>query len=166
MDINFLIIAIAAIVPILTGFIWYNPKVFGTAWMNSAGLTEEQLKASNMGKILLAAFVMSFFLAFSLQFMVIHQFSVYSVLANEPGINDPTSEMGMWLKDFMGKYGNNFRTFKHGAFHGTISGFFFAMPLIGINAVFERKGFKYIAIHTAYWMLTMAIMGGIICAFA
>jgi hypothetical protein len=38
--------------------------------------------------------------------------------------------------------------------------------LIGINAVFERKGFKYIAIHTAYWMLTMAIMGGIICAFA
>lgn len=166
MDINFLIIAIAAIVPILTGFIWYNPKVFGTAWMNSAGLTEEQLKASNMGKILLAAFVMSFFLAFSLQFMVIHQFSVYSVLANEPDINDPTSEMGMWLKDFMGKYGNNFRTFKHGALHGTISGFFFAMPLIGINAVFERKGFKYIAIHTAYWMLTMAIMGGIICAFA
>jgi hypothetical protein len=166
MNFNFLIIAIAAIVPILTGFIWYNPKVFGTAWMNSAGLTEEQLKASNMGKILLAAFVMSFFLAFSLQFMVIHQFSVYSVLANEPGINDPTSEMGMWLKEFMGKYGNNFRTFKHGALHGTISGFFFAMPLIGINAVFERKGFKYIAIHTAYWMLTMAIMGGIICAFA
>lgn len=61
MNFNFLIIAIAAIVPILTGFIWYNPKVFGTAWMNSAGLTEEQLKASNMGKILLAAFVMSFF---------------------------------------------------------------------------------------------------------
>lgn len=166
MNFNFLIIAIAAIVPILTGFIWYNPKVFGTAWMNSAGLTEEQLKAGNMGKILLAAFVMSFFLAFSLQFMVIHQFSVYSVLANEPGINDPTSEMGTWLKEFMDKYGNNFRTFKHGALHGTISGLFFAMPLIGINAVFERKGFKYIAIHTAYWMLTMAIMGGIICAFA
>lgn len=166
MDINFLIIAIAAIVPILTGFIWYNPKVFGTAWMSSAGLTEEQLKASNMGKILIAAFVMSFFLAFSIQFMVIHQYSVYSLLANEPGINDPTSEIGAWLKGFMEKYGNNFRTFKHGALHGTISGFFFAMPLIGINAVFERKGFKYIAIHSAYWMLTMALMGGIICAYA
>ena len=166
MNFNFLIIAVAAIVPILTGFIWYNPKVFGTAWMNSAGLTEEQLKAGNMGKILLAAFVMSFFLSFSLQFMVIHQFSVYSVLANEPGINDPTSEIGSWLKVFMDKYGNNFRTFKHGALHGTISGLFFAMPLLGINAVFERKGFKYIAIHTAYWMLTMALMGGIICAFA
>jgi hypothetical protein len=28
---NFLIILLAAIVPLIIGFIWYNPKVFGTA---------------------------------------------------------------------------------------------------------------------------------------
>jgi hypothetical protein len=29
------------------GFIWYNPKVMGTAWMNAAGLSQETIKNSN-----------------------------------------------------------------------------------------------------------------------
>jgi len=40
---------IAALVPTIIGFIWYNPKVFGTAWMASAGLTmETAMKGFNM----------------------------------------------------------------------------------------------------------------------
>lgn len=65
----------------------------------------------------------------------------------------------------MDKYGNNFRTFKHGAFHGTIGGFFFATPVLCINALFERKSFIYIAINAGYWIITLALMGGVICAF-
>ena len=35
----------------------------------------------------------------------------------------------------------------------------------GTNALFERKGFRYIAVNAGYWILTLMIMGGIICQF-
>jgi Protein of unknown function (DUF1761) len=59
---NFLILLAAALVPMVMGFIWYNPKVFGTAWMNLAGLTEEKMKSGNMAVIFIMSFVLSFFL--------------------------------------------------------------------------------------------------------
>ena len=65
----------------------------------------------------------------------------------------------------MQKLGVSYRTFKHGALHGTISGFMVALPILGINALFERRGFKYIAINVGYWMLCMGIMGGIVSAW-
>ena len=67
---------------------------------------------------------------------------------------------------FMTKYGTNFRTFKHGAFQGALIGLFFAMPIVGTGALFERKGFKYIAVHAGYWIITLCLMGGVICQFA
>lgn len=166
MHINFIIILVAALVPMVLGFIWYNPKVLGTVWMHAAGITEDKMKGANMALIFGLSFFLSFLLAMSLQFMVIHQYSVYSLLANEPGINDPTSEMGMMLTEFMTRYGNNFRTFKHGALHGTLAGFMIALPILGTNAMFERKGFKYIAVNCGYWIICLALMGGIICAFS
>ncbi|MBL0341532.1 MAG: DUF1761 domain-containing protein [Bacteroidetes bacterium] len=166
MNINFAILALAAIVPLLIGFIWYHPKVMGSAWMTASNLTEEQLKGANMLKIFSITYLLSFLAAMSIQFMVIHQYSVYSVLANEPGINDPTSPIGMYFADFMQKYGSNFRTFKHGLLHGTLTGVFLVIPIIGITAMFERKGFKYIAINAGYWIISFMLMGGIICAFA
>lgn len=164
--INFLILLAATVVPLIIGFVWYNPKVFGTAWMKASGMTEEKAKGANMAVVFGLTFVFSFLIAFGLQFMVIHQFSVFSILANEPGIMDPTSEMGLWLADFMAKYGNNFRTFKHGVLHGIIIGIMFVMPIIAINALFERKGFKYIAINSGYFTVSLALMGGVICAFS
>lgn len=166
MQINFIIILVAAIIPLIIGFIWYNPKVFGTAWKSASGLSDENIKGANMPLIFGLTFFLSFLFAMSLQFMVIHQWSIYSILANEPGIREPNSEIGRWLNEFMAKYGSNFRTFKHGAFHGTVGGFMIATPIIAINALFERKGFKYIAINAGYWIVSMAVMGGVICAFA
>ena len=45
MQLNFfLAAAIAAIVPLIVGSIWYNPKVFGSAWMNVNGFYEKESK--------------------------------------------------------------------------------------------------------------------------
>ena len=55
---NFPAILVAAVSALVVGFIWYNPKVFGNAWMEAAGLTEAQLKAGNMVKIF---FLLCFF---------------------------------------------------------------------------------------------------------
>jgi len=166
MNVNFAILAVSAIIPLIMGFIWYHPKVFGTVWMVEAGLDEEKLKGANMIKIFAFTYALSLMAAMVIQFMVIHQYSVYSILAEEPGINDPNSEIGIYLNDFIEKFGNNYRTFKHGAFHGVLTGLFLALPLIGINGMFERRSFKYIIINTGFWIVSFAIMGGIICAFA
>jgi hypothetical protein len=84
---------------------------------------------------------------------------------NEPGLNDPGSALGIYVKDFMDKYGNNFRTFKHGALHGVITGIFMILPVIATNGLFERKSFKYIFISSGFWMVSLALMGGLICAY-
>ena len=160
-----MIIIIAALVPMIVGFIWYNPKTLGNAWMKAADVSPEKMKGANMAVIFGVSLLLSFLLAMELQFLVIHQFSVYSILANEPGIKDPNSDISKYLSDFMLKYGNNFRTFKHGAFHGTIAGIMLSLPIIGINSLFERKGFKYIAINVGFWIVCMALMGGLICAY-
>ncbi|HXB39598.1 MAG TPA: DUF1761 domain-containing protein [Bacteroidia bacterium] len=156
---------LAALIPMIIGFIWYNPKVLGTAWMTASGMTPEKAKGANMGLVFGLAYLLSVMLAMALIPLTIHQSHMFSILANEPGVNDPSSEIGMFLKGFLEKYGHNFRTFKHGAFHGTLAAFFISLPILGTNALFERKSFKYVAINVGYWMLTMALMGGVVCAF-
>ena len=70
---NFIIILVAAIIPMIIGFVWYNPKVLGNAWMQAAGLTMKDLEGANMAKIFILAFIFSLFLAMSLNQIVIHQ---------------------------------------------------------------------------------------------
>ena len=162
MEMNFYIFFLAALVPMIIGFVWYGP-LFGKAWMNQMGFTEESLKGTNMLKTLLICYVLSFLIAFALMPMVIHQMGVYSTLAGEPGFSEQTGEAYSYFENFVATYSDRFRTFKHGAFHGLLFGFFLILPVIGIIAVFEKKSFKYVAINAGYWIATLAIMGGIIC---
>lgn len=164
LKLNFALAAGTALVPLLIGFIWYNPKVFGKAWMAGAGVTEEDGKNANMPLVFGLTFIYSFMIALSLHFMTIHQFGLQSLLIPENGHPIPgTMEE---LKRLMDIYGGSYRTFKHGALHGTISGVFFALPIVAVNGLFERRGWKYILINAGFWIVCCAIMGGIICQFA
>jgi hypothetical protein len=158
MEINFLALICAAASALVVGFIWYNPKVFGTAWMQAADMTEDKMKGANMAKIFIFAFIFAFLLAMSLMPMVIHQMGAFSLAQGELGIL-PSYDA------FMADYSNEFRTFKHGAFHGVLAGVFIALPILGTNALFERKGAKYIFINSGYWIVTLGIMGAIICGW-
>jgi len=167
MKLNFLVIAIAAIIPMVLGFIWYHSKVFGTAWMNVCGFKEEDLKGGgNMLLIFIVSYVFCLMLASTLPMMVIHQNGFFQTLINEPGLQQEGTDMYLYAQDFMNKYGNNFRTFGHGALHGGMAGLFFALPVLAINAMFEKKGAKYIAINAGYWVVCLALMGGVICQFS
>lgn len=163
---NPLILAAAALIPLVIGFVWYNPKTLGTAWMEASGLTEEKMQGANMALIFGLTFVFSFFAAAGLLSSVIHINHVFSLVMNSPGFGDPNSEVGLFLASVVETYGGEFRTFKHGALHGTISGFTFALPVIAVNALFERKGFKYIAINAGFWIVCFLLMGGVICQFS
>jgi hypothetical protein len=164
MNINFLAVLVAAIVPMAMGFIWYNPKVLGTAWQKETGLTDDKMKGGNMAVIFGVSFVLSFLLAVSLQFAVIHQFHFSSMLF-KTSFMDPNTELGAMYKTIMDQYGSAYRTFKHGALHGTMTGILMATPIIATNALFERKSFKLIAINCGYWIISLGIMGGILSAW-
>ncbi|CAH8282847.1 uncharacterized protein DUF1761 [Mariniflexile fucanivorans] len=156
---NIYAILAAAISALVVGFVWYHPKVFGTAWMHAAGITEEQIKGGNMAKIFGLALLFAFMLSFIMESIVIHQAGALSLVGGDSSVALQS------YSDFMTDYGNNFRTFKHGVLHGVIAGIFFALPVLGTNALFERKSAKYILINSGYWIVTLGIMGGIICAW-
>lgn len=159
MEINFLAILTASVSALVVGFVWYNPKVFGNAWMKAAGMTDEQVKGGNMAKIFGLALLFAIMLAFYLQSMVIHQMGAFGMIGGDVENALPSYQA------FMDDYGNAFRTFKHGALHGALAGVFIALPILGTNALFERKGAKYILINSGYWIATLTIMGGIICGW-
>ncbi|RKE98796.1 DUF1761 domain-containing protein [Ichthyenterobacterium magnum] len=159
MEINFLAILVAAVSALVVGAVWYNPKVFGNSWMQAAEMTQEKMQGANMAKIFILAFIFAILLALALQALAIHQTGVISLIGGDPSQALPSYQA------FMDDYGNDFRTFKHGALHGVISGIFIALPILGTNALFERKSAKYIFINSGYWIVTLGIMGAIVCGW-
>ncbi len=156
---------VGAIVPLLTGFVWYHPKVFGNIWMKETGIDPEK-PSGNMMVIFGVTALLGFFISFLMTPMVIHQAGLHSMMLGVEGINDPSTEIGGIMKKLMDTYGNNFRTFKHGVLHGVIVGLLFVTPIMAINALFDRKSWKYIMINAGYWTLTLALIGGLVCQFS
>ena len=160
MQINFLALFVAALSTLFIGFIWYNPKVFGTIWMRESGLTEEKMKGANMPLIFIMAVFFAFLISMILQFLTIHQWGAFGMI----GGGNATEAKPSYTA-FMNDYGTAFRTVKHGAFHGFLTGLFLAFPMIATNALFERKSWKYTFINSGYWIICFMVMGGIICAW-
>ncbi len=74
-SINPLAFILASAVPMVVGFIWYSPQVFGKAWMKAAGLDKLSKKQINegmgttMGINILFALVTSYVLTHLLNFL-------------------------------------------------------------------------------------------------
>lgn len=158
MEINFLALLLAALSTLVVGFIWYNPKVFGTIWMKETGINPEEGEKPNMILMFGVSILYAFFIAFILQMLTIHQFGALGMVGGDPTMAKPS------YTAFIADYGDAFRTFKHGALHGTMTGLFLALPVIGTNALYERRSFKYTLVTGGFWIVCFAIMGGIICA--
>ena len=162
MEINFIALLVAAIVTLVVGFIWYHPKVFGTIWMKENNFTAEDLKKGNMLKIFGLTYLFSLMITMILMALTIHQSGAFGMIGGPPMLDHAKPSFTAFMTD----YGTAYRTFKHGALHGFMAGLFFALPLIGINGLFERKSWKYILIHAGFWAVCLTLMGGIVCAFA
>ena len=133
--VNWLSFVISILIPTIMGFIWYHKALFGKAWMDSIGMTEEKAKEANMPLVFGLSLVMSFLLSFFLLFF-----------NNQPGQE------------------GEFDTFGHGAFHGLFLGIVVAMPVLLTNSLFEQKSWKNILINIGYWLITLALMGGVMDA--
>lgn len=159
MPFNFYAILAATLVSLVVGFVWYNPKVFGTIWMKETGMTEEKAQQGNMAKIFGLTIVYSFLISFMLSGMVIHQIGALGMIGGEAENALPS------YAAFMTDYGNAFRSFQHGALHGFMVGILFVLPITAINGLFEHKSWKFILVTAGYWIVTLTIMGAIICGW-
>jgi hypothetical protein len=130
-------------------------------------MTEEKAKGANMGLIFGVTLLLSVFLVGAVVPNVIHQTHLFSIFKDEPGFlaRDNNSDAYQWYSTIMSTYGTNFRSFKHGALHGFLAGIVFVLPVLGVNALFERRNYKYILVNVGYWTVTLSLMGGILCAF-
>jgi Protein of unknown function (DUF1761) len=160
MQLNYWLILATGLIPIIIGFVWYNPKVFGQKWMDIIGITDESMKGANMPLIFILSYLFGCMLSLTLHTIVIHQMGFESVFQG-----DESAQILSYKKNFYENYSTRFRTFGHGVMHGVMTAIFVALPVIGVNALWNRKSAKYIFIHVGYWAICMGLIGGVLCAF-
>jgi hypothetical protein len=161
MPTNFYMYFVAAIIPMLVGALYYSPMITGKGWMKANGFTEESLKEGNMVVIFGVSYLFSVLLAVTVGGIVIHQSGAAQMMI--PQMLESGSTAQQTFNELMVTYGDQHRNFGHGVLHGILAGLMFALPVIGINSLFERRGWKYIMIHLGYWLITLALMGGLLC---
>ena len=110
-----------------------------------------------MTMIYILSIVYAFLISFVLRFLVIPQTGALDMIGSDPSKALPS------YQTFMTDYGTAFRTFKHGALHVFMKGLFMIHTFTGVNALYERRSFKYVLISGGYWIVSFMIMGGIIC---
>jgi len=152
---------VAGLIPMIIGFIYYHPKVMGGAWMKANNFTEESLKGGNMAVTFGISYVLSVLAALALSTVVIHQTHIFSLFV--PEVFDDGSAIQTMVNSLMAEHGGRYRSFGHGALHAAVTAFTLILPVMATNALFEQKGAKYIFINFGYWLITLVLMGGLLC---
>ena len=113
--------------------------------------------------MLVFAFLLSFSLVYGYINLIIHQMGFYELFFTD--IMKGSEEAKQITVDFLSKYGDKHRHFGHGIFHGIINAFVFGIPFIAWIALTENKSKKYFFYHFSYFLLTSAVIGGLISEF-
>lgn len=164
METKYLVDLAAAFIPIVIGFVWYHPKVFGSVIKAANGRTEEA-GSGHAWWVYVLGYVASYYIARSLGSIVIHQYGLLSMLASEPDVHKAGTELNTTVQGLLDKYENNFRTFKHGAYHGFFTGLYLVLPILAIHTFFEKKKWTWLAVNAGFWLICLALMGGVVCAY-
>jgi len=140
-SINYLAIIVAGLIPSIVGAIYYGP-LFGKAWRDSLGKTEEELAPSNPAVAYGGSMLLSIFLASALNFTIglVHK-----------DVND-AGELFI----------NSHFTFGHGALHGAMIGITIILPVVVSLGIFHKLNWKTNAMNAIFWIICTAIMGGIL----
>ena len=163
MSTNLIIYLLTGLIPLAVGAIYYNPKVFGNYWMKANGMDGEMPGGGHHWSVYAISYVLSVMFSVILASLVIHQTDLISI--GVAGLGEMSSEAIAKINADLAHYEGVNRTFSHGAFHGIILSIFLALPMIAINALFEKRGWSYILIHFGYWALCIILMGGVLCQY-
>ena len=126
----------AGIASVLIGWVWYHPKVFGTAWMRAANLSPEAVEdgKKKMPFLVLAGLLASMLIAW-----------IMNTLGARIGIFDwigAVVDLALWL--WLG----------------------FVAPILLGSVLWERKPLKYYLINAGYWLVSFVVMAVILAVGA
>lgn len=127
-SINWLAVIVAAVAFFGLGAVWYGP-IFGKAWQKGVGLSDEEIKNANMGKLFGSAFVFALIISFGMA-MFFYGFG------ENPDMNAT-----------------------YGATMGLMTGIFFLFPSISMNYLFARKSSALMLIDSGYHIVAYTIVG-------
>lgn len=113
----------------LFGWLWYSPVLFAKTWQRETGITEEDMKNSNMAKTMGLSFLAFLVMGFGVV-----------------GLVSETHAAHEWNK-------------LHGLLHGIILGLIFIAPSMGINYLYQQKSLKLWLIDAGYQVLGLGIIG-------
>jgi hypothetical protein len=145
-DLNLLVVAGAALIPMLIGAIFYGP-LFGKRWVASLGYSQDNLpEPIKMPIVYIISLLLSFVLSYYVAFIIEHV---------HKGVNDACERIFTTT-----------HTFGHGAFHGLQLALIIVVPVLVSNLLFQRNTGTNILLNVVYWCLTISLMGGVLDAFA
>jgi len=159
---NWLIIPIAALLPLILGYIWYHPNVLGTKLAQINGV--QAVKNRSIGKMVLI-YLLSILLAYILTLMSVHQSAIFQLFFMDPELAFANSKYNAFINEFMATYGDRHRSFGHGLVHGAEAGLMLGLVFLGITTLLQNKPFKPVWIHLVFWILCCSLMAGLTCAF-
>lgn len=139
-QINWLAVAVAAIMPMIVGFLYYHPKAMGSAWMRVNGFSLDTLTPPKP-VLYLVALGLSFLLALRMA-------------ADVTGPGQQTAPDG-----------HSYVTFQHGVAHGIINSLLILLPVLGTLSIFEKRGWTWVFVNLGYWVITLVLMCGILSAW-
>lgn len=168
MQINWIAIFVAALIPMILGFIWYHEKVFGATWMKSIGMTKEKALSVNMMGVFTISFICALILSWEMYVLSTHDMFVAGALqkANGGGFDpQPGSIAAQWLQTYVENFAKDNHTFSHGAVHGIIMGLFIVLPITITEGLYEQRPWSVRFIKAGYWVLSFLLMGGLLAAW-
>jgi hypothetical protein len=163
MDLKWQLLLFTTLIPLLFAFIWYHPTFLGRFWRTPDVGFPNLTGGSGVKKIfifLISGFMLSIFLIP----VVIHQMGFRASLQS-PELMTEGSEVYEYAKNYMEKYGTNFRTFKHGVLHGFMSALFCVLPVLVVVSLIQSTPLRKVFVHAGYFVVILSLMGGVICAF-
>ena len=69
------------------------------------------------------------------------------------------------MAEYMGYHKPEDQTFIHGMFHGARLALMVAAPVLITNSLFEHRNWTNIFINLFYWVLAIALIGGVVTLF-
>jgi len=134
-NINYLAVLVAAVASFVLGALWYGKALFGKAWQQELGFSDEYLQEGSMGKIFGSSFVLMLVMALGMAMLV------------------------------QGHAGDRDIDAMQGLYHGLYVGLFFIATSMGINLLYQRRSLKLWLIDSGYQIVFLALMGAILGAW-
>lgn len=138
-EINIIAIAVATIISIALGMLWYGP-LFGKSWMSLIGMTKEKadhIKQQGMGTTYVLMIGTSFLMALVLSY-VISFYGSYNVL-QPSALTGVVAALWVWLG--------------------------FIVPVTMSPVLWEKRPWKLWFINASYYLVSLVIMGAVLAAW-